>query len=39
MILRIDHVSIAAKEYEKAERFFRQLMGNDLLFADNYLGQ
>ena len=27
MILRIDHVSIAVRDYEKADRFFRTLLG------------
>ena len=27
MILRIDHVSIAVRDYDKARRFFQQLMG------------
>lgn len=27
MILRIDHVSIAVRDYERARRFFQQLMG------------
>jgi catechol 2,3-dioxygenase-like lactoylglutathione lyase family enzyme len=27
MILRIDHVSIAVKDFEKADQFFRTLLG------------